>query len=197
MLRWGAAAYALLGILALVLVDLWRGQSAFLYPDPWLELGPAARHVYSLLWGVAFGGLVAFSTRLAVTRFSWARELHSALRPYASGMSVSSILVMAALSAFGEEMLFRGLLQPCVGIVAQSLIFGAAHQIRGQSRWVWVTWATVVGLAFGGIFQLTGSLLGPLVAHALVNALNLSYLKSYDPRARHTLGGLLGEQPDH
>jgi membrane protease YdiL (CAAX protease family) len=197
MIRWGAAAYAVLGLLALLLVDFSRGGSAFLHPDPWLSLEPAARHVYSILWGVAFGGLLVICTRAAVRRFAWARGLHAALRPFARGMSGLTILVMAALSAFGEEMLFRGLLQPLLGVVPQALIFGAAHQIPGPSRWVWVAWATAVGLALGGMFQLTGSLLGPLAAHALVNAMNLAYLKSHDPAPRRPLGGLLGQQPNH
>ncbi|HVW25912.1 MAG TPA: CPBP family intramembrane glutamic endopeptidase [Polyangiaceae bacterium] len=192
MLRWGAAAYALLGILALLLVSFWRGGSPLLHPDPWLVLDPSARHVYSALWGVAFAGLLVICTRFAVTRFAWARELHAALRPFASGMSLPAIVLIAMLSAFGEEMLFRGLLAPSIGVVPQALIFGAAHQIRGSSRWVWVSWATVVGLALGAMYQLTGSLVGPLAAHAIVNACNLAYLKSYDPSPRHALGGLLG-----
>jgi membrane protease YdiL (CAAX protease family) len=141
--------------------------------------------------------LLVVCTRAAVVRFAWARELHAALRPFASNMSGVAIVVMAALSAFGEEMLFRGFLQPLIGIVPQALIFGAAHQIPGPSRWVWVAWATIVGLALGGMFQLTGSLLGPLTAHALVNALNLAYLKSHDPAPRRPLGGLLGQEPNH
>ncbi|HVU05554.1 MAG TPA: type II CAAX endopeptidase family protein [Polyangiaceae bacterium] len=192
MLRWGAAAYAVLGILALVLADVLRGGSAFVHPDPWLSLEPAARHVYSVLWGLAFGGLVVVGTRSAVVRFAWARGLHSALRPFARTMSGGAMLVMAALSAFGEETLFRGLLEPWMGIVPQALLFGAVHQIPGPSRWVWVAWASAVGLALGCIFRLTGSLLGPLTAHALINALNLAFLKAYDPSPRRALGGLLG-----
>jgi uncharacterized protein len=197
MLRWGAAAYALLGILAFLLATFWRGGSPLLHPDPWLMLEPATRHVYSALWGLAFGGLLVVCTRFAVTRYAWARDLHSALRPFASGMSPLAIVVLALLSAFGEEMLFRGLLAPSIGVLPQALIFGAAHQIRGPSRWVWVSWASVVGLALGAMYQLTGSLIGPLTAHALVNALNLAYLKSHDPTPRHALGGLLGQQPNH
>jgi membrane protease YdiL (CAAX protease family) len=190
MLRWGAAAYALLGVLALVVADLWRGESAFVHPEPWLSLEPAARHVYSALLGVAFGALLVVCTRGAVARFAWAKGLHAALRPFARGMSPSTIVVVAGLSSFGEEMLFRGLLGPAIGVVPQALLFGVAHQITGPSRWVWVAWATLVGLALGAMFQLTGSLLGPLLAHALVNALNLAYLKSHDPAPQHGLGGL-------
>src|SRR5262249_38367946 len=77
-----------------------------------------------------------------------------------------------------------------IGLLPQALLFGAAHQIAGPSRWVWMAWATVVGLCLGAMFQLTGSLVGPLLAHALVNALNLAYLKSHDPAPQHGLGGL-------
>ncbi len=192
MLRWGAAAYALLGILALVLAPLVRGGSGFVHPSPWLALDPTTAHVYSLLCGAAFGALLVVVTRVMVPRFSWAEELHSALRPVARQMSGPAIIVMALLSAFGEELLFRGLLGALLGVFPQALLFGVAHQIPGRSRLVWVAWATLVGLVLGGLFQLTGSLAGPIAAHALVNAMNLSYLKSHDPGLRQGLGGLLG-----
>ena len=51
-----------------------------------------------------------------------------------------------------------------------------------------------IGLLLGAMFQLTGSLVGPLAAHALINALNLLYLKRHDPKPpRRALGGLLGQ----
>ena len=112
-------------------------------------------------------------------------------------MSTSSIGLVAVLSSLGEELLFRGLLQPGVGLVAQALLFGAAHQMPGPSRWVWVAWATVTGLLLGAMFQLTGSLLGPICAHALVNGINLSYLRAHDPDGRRALGGLLGGPSPH
>jgi membrane protease YdiL (CAAX protease family) len=40
-----------------------------------------------------------------------------------------------------------------------------------------------MGLGLGAIFELTGSLLGPLLAHAIVNALNLGFLRDHDPAA--------------
>jgi membrane protease YdiL (CAAX protease family) len=89
---------------------------------------------------------------------------------------------------------FRALLQPWLGLVPQAVIFGLVHQVPGKSRWVWVAWATVMGLALGAIFAGTGSLVGPLIAHAVINGFNLQYLKSHDPQPqRRTLGGLLGE----
>ncbi len=196
MIRWGrfAAAYAFLGVCAAVIAVVWRG-SPFVYPSPWLDLGAPASHAYSLALGLAFGALVVLGTRVLVPRFAWARDLHQELRPIARGISGTGIIVVAILSALGEELLFRGVLQPWLGLVPQALLFGVMHQVRGRSRWVWVGWATLVGLALGAIFELTGSLVGPLVAHAVINGLNLMYLKTHDPEPpRRSLGGLLGQR---
>lgn len=198
MLRWGrvAVAYLAASASAVSLAILWRGNSPFAYAEPWLDLPPVVSHLYSISIGLAFGGLVAFSTRIFVTRFAWARNLHSELRPVARDLSAAGIIAVAAFSALGEELWFRGLLQPWAGLWLQALAFGIVHsQLRGPSRWAWVSWAAIMGLAFGAIFALTGSLAGPIAAHALINGLNLAYLKSHDPEPRRrALGGLLGQR---
>ena len=49
-----------------------------------------------------------------------------------------------------------------------------------------------MGLLFGEVFAMTGSLLGPLLAHALINHSNLRFLRDNGPAApRRPLGGLL------
>jgi membrane protease YdiL (CAAX protease family) len=198
MLRWGrvAAAYLAASASAVGIALLWRDSSPFVFSDPWLVLPGITSHVYSAGIGLAFGGLVAFSTRVFVTRFAWARNLHRELRPVARDLSGWGIVAVALFSALGEELWFRGLLQVWVGLWLQALAFGIVHsQLRGPSRWAWVIWAMFMGLAFGAIFELTGSLVGPILAHALINALNLSYLKSHDPEPRRrSLGGLLGQR---
>jgi membrane protease YdiL (CAAX protease family) len=194
--RFAAVAYASIGAIAWIFAELWGKGSPLTIANAWLPLSPDARLVYSGLFGMAFGAAVIVVTRALVSHFAWARHLHSELRPVASSMSVSVIWLLAALSAFGEEICFRGLLQPFLGVVLQAAVFGAVHQMPGKSRWVWVAWASIMGLALGAMFQLTGSLLGPLIAHALINGFNLQYLKDHDPEPprRRSLGGLLGER---
>src|SRR5262249_42542011 len=121
-----------------------------------------------------------FATRILVARYGWARRLHAELRPVALGLSSGHIALLAGLSSLGEELLFRGLLVPWVGVALSSVLFGLAHQIKGPSRWVWVAWAIVVGAMFGSIFALTGSLVGPLLAHAVINGVNLTFLRDHD-----------------
>jgi uncharacterized protein len=196
MRRWGpfALAYAALGIVASVIAVVWRDGSPLVHPEPWLSLEPRASHTYSLLFGVAFGGLVVVSTRPLVSRFAWAQNLYQDLRPLARSLSSPGIVCLAVLSAIGEELLFRGLLLPFVGLLPQALLFGLVHYLPTKSRWAWAAWATVVGVAFGAMFQLTGSLAGPLAAHALINGLNLFYLKRSAPAPQRRLGGLLGQR---
>jgi membrane protease YdiL (CAAX protease family) len=191
MIGWGrfAGAYALMGGVALALI--WAIGTPLLHPEPRLvlerwSLDEGSAHLWSLLGGIAFGSFVVLSSRLAVQRFEWARRLHLELRPFAQGLDLTGIVVLALLSSAGEELLFRGLLQPWMGLWPQALLFGLVHQMPGPSRWIWVTWALLVGLALGALFEVTGSLLGPLAAHALVNGLNLNYLKHHAPAAPQT-----------
>jgi membrane protease YdiL (CAAX protease family) len=192
MIRWGrfAGAYALMGGVALALI--WARGTSLLHPQPQrvlAHLGPldefvlddGSAHLSSLVGGIVFGLFVVGLSRLTVQRFAWAQRLHRELRPFARGLDTTGIVVLALLSATGEELLFRGLLQPWMGLWPQALLFGLVHQMPGPSRWTWVSWALCVGLALGGLFELTGSLLGPIAAHALVNGLNLQFLKSHEP----------------
>jgi membrane protease YdiL (CAAX protease family) len=194
MLKWQtvAVAYALLGSLAGTVAVAIRDGSPFSHPTPWLVLEPSVRLGSSLLLGVALAILLIASTRVAVQRWNWARKLHADLRPVAQRLTMPSVVTIAVLSSLGEELFFRGLLTPFLGIFAQAALFGLAHQVAGPSRWVWVGWAAIVGLAFGAIFALTGSLVGPLTAHALVNGYNLVFLRDHDPGLKpRRLGGLL------
>jgi hypothetical protein len=160
--------------------------------DPWLGGGEASGVLVSLGLGVCVGSVTVAVSRVMVRRAEWARALHAALRPTVRDAGNVWLFAVALASAAGEELLFRGLLVPVVGVVLSSLVFGALHQIRGRARWGWMGWATLMGLLFGCIFAATGSLLGPIVAHAMINGANLRYLRDNDPSPRpRPLGGLL------
>jgi membrane protease YdiL (CAAX protease family) len=198
MFRWGRAsiAYALIAAGAVALGHAFDRPSLITYPGSWLPLSGVEAHTFSVVLGGAFAALVVLATRVLVENVGWAKNLHRDLRPMTLRLDGAGILAIAALSALAEELVFRGLLLPWVGLVPQALLFGFAHaQLSGPSRWVWVAWASVVGLALGAMFQLTGSLLGPMLAHGLINGLNLLYLKNHDTSPpRNSLGGLLSER---
>ena len=160
--------------------------------DAWLGTSGGAAVLVSLGVGVCLGAVTVAATRVMVRRAAWARALHEALRPAVHRAGDGWLIAVGVASAAGEELLFRGLLVPILGVVVSALLFGALHQIRGPARWGWMAWATVMGLLFGVAFAATGSLAGPLVAHAIINGANLRFLRDTDPAPRpRALGGLL------
>jgi membrane protease YdiL (CAAX protease family) len=187
-----AALYALVAAVAAGLAGAFRHASPLVHPEPWASLDEPSRSLASAAMGLALGALVSVSARWAVLHWSRARSLHAELRPVARSLAPGGILALAVASSAGEELFFRALLAPAIGVVAQAALFGLAHQIRGPGRWLWVGWAAGVGLALGAIFALTGSLAGPLLAHAVVNAHGLAFLRDHDPGAAPPrLGGLM------
>jgi hypothetical protein len=132
-----------------------------------------ARASLGALVGLGLGLGVVGLSRLAVRRLVWARELNVWFGSLLGPLSTGDCLALAALSAVGEELLFRGAMQPTLGLILTTVLFGLAH-VPPRVRYLpWTIAAAVLGLAFGVLAQHGGSLAGPIVAHFVVNALNL------------------------
>jgi membrane protease YdiL (CAAX protease family) len=189
-----SSALALVGAVASILM---HGPNLFLHPKPILELSTWMREGCSVAVAVGFALPVVFLSNIASKRTRWGRRLHQDLRPVALQLSPSMILAMAVLSGLGEELLFRSFLTPWVGVVPQAIVFGLVHQMPGPSRWVWVIWATGAGLAFGAMYSLFGTLTGPVLAHALINGLNLRFLRDFDPSTGRLFHEHQNDRPSH
>ena len=134
------------------------------------------RWVPDLGAGLASGALVLLLSRWMTRRTSWGDALARALAGTLDGISVPNSLLLAVASGLAEEMLFRGALQPQVGWLLASLLFGLLHFIPRRELLPWTGFALLVGALFGGLFLWTGNLVAPVVAHVLVNAVNLPML---------------------
>jgi hypothetical protein len=156
-------------------VDLWR------HPAPLLHLPFALGFVGGLLAGVVLGLVVAGLTRWAVRRTRLAAGLHTEFRGLLGQVSDSDILLLALLSAVAEECFFRGALQPTVGLVAASLVFGGMHVPVNKHFILWTLEATVLGFALGGLFWASGQLAAPIAAHFTINYKNLHFVRRYRP----------------
>ena len=165
--------------------------------EPWLteSLSSRGRDAVSVAGGVLLAVASVRATRAFVRRFRWARMLHADLRPAIRHASGRALLVLGVASGTAEELFFRGILTPAIGLTLSAVVFGAVHllRLRGRAGLVWGAWATAMGWMFGGLFIATGSLVGAIVAHASINALNLRFVRDteLDPKPRR-LGGLLG-----
>ena len=181
--------YAVMTVVAAALAA-WTGcPSLFrLPPEPWLlwaSLGAAA----ALAAVVVRGGK-------ALESVGWYRRMAIALKRIvieALGPRIDSqrALVIAVYSSVGEEAFFRGFLQPwfiaklggpeslaatALGVVAASVVFGVVHFPTQRELRPWTGFAIGVGVGFGALAAWSQCLAAPVLAHLLINWLNLARL---------------------
>lgn len=142
-------------------------------------LAPGAREP---LWGfdLALGlgtGLILVGLSDLITRLtSWGDRTARILGEMIGPVRTGDALWLAALSGIAEELLFRGAVQPHLGLAGTSLLFGLAHLAPRRDLMPWTLMAIAAGLVLGGLFQWTGNVLAPIAAHFTVNAVNLRLL---------------------
>lgn len=187
LLVYGALAVVTLG------VAFARDESP-IETESWLGLSGWTGLSLSVLGGGALAAATVRATRVLVKRAGWAKMLHADLRPAVRDAGDGTLVVLGLASGVSEELFFRGLIVPVLGLFLSALAFGALHRLRGRVGWIWASWAAVMGCLFGGLFVVTGSLVGPIVAHVVINVMNLRFLRDTDvePKPARRLGGLLG-----
>jgi membrane protease YdiL (CAAX protease family) len=132
-------------------------------------------------WGVVTGlatlGLVQLLSKSSTwfeqaLRQSSGKTSQEALRTAGYGV----LVVMVVMNAVGEEVLFRGGLQPWIGLLPAALLFGFSH---GGWRRQMVSYAVVAafsGTLFGIAYWVSGTLWVPVVAHALHNLISVYFI---------------------
>lgn len=91
--------------------------------------------------------------------------------------SVPAVLLLSFLSACGEEILFRGGIQPTLGLIGTSILFGVLHVGPGGRISAWSFWAVLAGFLMGWLFESTQSLYPPILCHFAVNLISMLRLR--------------------
>lgn len=170
LLRKGTLFYLLLFGAAL----LWTALAGRpLRYGPPLEPGGEATIAYGLGLGLVAGALVIALSHALTQQTEWGARLAQWLGALLGPLTPLQCLWLALLSGVAEEAFFRGALQPAIGWVAASLVFGLAHWTPRRELLPWTLFATAAGFLFGALFERGGGLLAPTAAHVLVNAVNL------------------------
>jgi uncharacterized protein len=169
----------LYGALALLAILLSAGRGD---PDPYrLDDGVSWRWLLiAPVLGLVIGLAVVWLTRLVTARYAWARTLHRDFRELLGPLTTREIIILAAASSIGEELLFRGALLPWIGVWPQAIAFALLHVGPGRRFLPWTGSALVLGVGLGYVAQATGSLGAPIVAHFTINLLNLRYIARVD-----------------
>jgi uncharacterized protein len=113
-------------------------------------------------------GLLAY--RLLPALRAIAEELAPRL---VDGTGRASLLLLSLFSGVGEEVFFRGAVQQEFGLVVASVLFGVVHVGPDRRYLVWTLWAVAAGFLFGVLYEVSGGLLAPILAHAAHNAATL------------------------
>ena len=157
----------------LLLIGLLLGRSEAALG--WVSGGPGQalwKGVVLAAGMMAFSGLYQNYSYLAFGS-PYASTGGSAINQTGSAAAVALLIAAALLNAFGEEIIFRGMLLPVLSarfnvagaILLQSLIFTAYHFFPLQNSVL----LFFMGIFFALGYRWSGSLLTPVVAHLIEN----------------------------
>ena len=140
-----------------------------------LSIAPGAKLYWTapaVAWGVLASLpmllLFVLSQRYPIGPLKGIKEfLIEALGPAILACRWYDLLLVAAAAGVGEELLFRGVLQEACGLGWSNLLFGLAHLITP----LYAVVAGLIGLYLGWLYDQTGSLVAPILAHALYDFL--------------------------
>jgi len=132
--------------------------------------------------------LLGAGAGLAVVALTWlARgwapvvELNQELRALLGSPSSAAIALLSVSSAVGEELLFRGALQPLLGFWITAALFGLLHGGTAPRFRSWALFALASGLLLGGLAVYTDNLLAPMLCHLTINYFNLHLVVGTEP----------------
>jgi len=162
--RFAALFYGSLTVVAAV----WCGLRGF-------EVSLLGRNpVWSLLLGVLTAACTVSLGLLAYRLIPALRGITEELAPrLIDGAHARDLVLVSIFSGVGEEAFFRGAVLQEFGLVISSVLFGLAHIGPDRRYLVWTVWAILAGFVFGTLFELSGGLLAPILAHAGHNAATL------------------------
>lgn len=160
-------------ILALLASGLNRLSTGDFLPFP-LEPSPQAAGLAIPAAGI----LMAVVWLLVRLEFNFMRRILEILRPFAPlliELNQAEKIYISILAGTAEELLFRGYLQPLLGIAAASLIFGALH----AATLGYFMLAAAMGFYLGELLRHSGNLLVPMAVHALYDIFALNLLARF------------------
>jgi uncharacterized protein len=103
------------------------------------------------------------------------------IAPLFTDFRLTDLVLIALVSGFCEEVLFRGVMQPKLGLPTASFVFALLHcpSPRFFSYGIWVFAA---GLLLGWSFSATGNLWVPISAHCISNIASIIFLRYAAPK---------------
>jgi len=140
--------------------------------------GPVGPVEIDIALGVGAGLVLVRLSQWAATAMTAFREMSGALGELLAPLTPKDVFGQAFFSALAEELFFRGLLQPQLGLHATAIIFGLVHLPRDRRLRIWQPLGIALGYLLGWMFEARGSLLAPFLTHFVVNYFNMHFMMS-------------------
>ena len=153
----------------------------FLKPPGVLSTDDLGRLAAGLGLALAAGWTVVAGSRHAARHTAWGRALRREFRAVLGPLTSGETLLLALLSAFGEEILFRGVLHPRLGLWPTALLFGLFPFPIRRELLPWSLFAFAMGAALGFLTDAFAALWPAILLHFIVNYRNLRDLAEPDP----------------
>ncbi|WP_444907809.1 CPBP family intramembrane glutamic endopeptidase [Microbulbifer sp. SSSA008] len=136
-----------------------------------------------IIGAMATYGVMLSLTRSETTLGKSMRRQSIALIPLFSRLSFFQLLLISVVVGICEELLFRGFLQswlselssPLLGLLISAIAFALLH----FSSWTNFFLTLGIGVVLGVVYQVSGSLLGVIIWHAVYDAIVLIVLTQY------------------
>jgi len=163
-----------MGVTAVVLLIVARLWLLF---DSSMVMLPLQWSVLDCVWGLALGvGITLASSMIYRIWPAYRQSADFYLELIIKPLAIPDIIWLGLLPGMSEELLFRGVMLPAIGLSwfglgISSVCFGVLH-FSGSQHWSYVVWATVIGLVLGVSAVTSGNLLVPIVAHVSTNLLS-------------------------
>ena len=126
--------------------------------------------------GLALAGYGFYVFAKKTKKFYEAVELfEQILSPSFKNLKLIDVLLLSFIAGFDEEVFFRGLIFPKIGIILSSLAFGILH-FPGKKYWIYAVWATGSAALFAYLFSVSNSLWLPITAHIINNFIGMVLL---------------------
>lgn len=94
-------------------------------------------------------------------------------------LNYSDIIFISLCAGIGEELLFRGAIQPWLGIWLTAFVFVLLHGYLNPKNWkmsFYGIFMVIISAGFGYLYEYTG-ILSAITAHFIIDVILFSYLK--------------------
>jgi len=138
--------------------------------------GDSAPEGKGLLQGLLLGLAVVAACHVGHRLSARLRKATRFLGEFFGPIGVGEACWLALISGVAEEMCFRGALWPQLGLVGTSVFFAICHVVPVRVLAGYPIFAFFAGILLGFLREHTGSVWPCVIAHATINAMNLSWI---------------------